>query len=104
MRYKKFIPAAAAAFPRTAFAATCFSGSFGSMSSSDEWAIRDDVANNVKGWGWPIEVVADHQYAFTHESVQFYVTNDYLFDNTHICQGDVVGAINNIVDQCGELG
>ncbi|KFY42140.1 hypothetical protein V494_02574 [Pseudogymnoascus sp. VKM F-4513 (FW-928)] len=104
MRYTLFVAAAAGAFPGAAFAATCYSGSFGSMSSSDEWAIRDDVANNVKGWGWPIEVVAASSYAFTHGSVQFCISNDYLFDNTHVAQGDVVGAINNIIDQCGELG
>jgi hypothetical protein len=103
MRYTLFA-AAATAFPGVAFAASCFSGTFGSISSSDEWAIRDDVANNVKGWGWPIEVVADHQYAFEHGSVQFCIRNDYFFDNTHVAQGDVVGAIQNIIDECGELG
>lgn len=62
------------------------------------------VANNFKGWGWPIEAVAAHEYGIIHGSVQLCIVNDYFFDNTHVAQGDVVGAINNIVDQCGELG
>ncbi|KAF7563701.1 hypothetical protein G7046_g391 [Stylonectria norvegica] len=99
-----FLAACTATLPGAAFAANCFTGSFGSMSSADEWAIRDDVANNVKGWGWPIEAVASHSYAFEHGSVQFCIKNDYSFDNTHVSQGDVVYAIGNIIEQCGELG
>jgi hypothetical protein len=80
MRYT-LLAAAAAACPGAAFAATCFGYS---LSLSDLSAIRDDVANNVQGWGWPIEAVAGKEYVFNHSSVQFCLNNAYLFDNTHI--------------------
>lgn len=53
---------------------------------------------------WPKEIKAGHGWGFTTGTARFCIRNDYWWDNTHVALDDVVGAVQNIHDQCGSLG
>ncbi|KAJ3536147.1 hypothetical protein NM208_g6842 [Fusarium decemcellulare] len=87
-------------FLGSAIAADCFPGSGSGVNPDDVQRIAEVIRQNAFNTPetFPMEIKAQHEFGFTVGSARFCLTNEFLFDNTHVSQGDLVFAVQNLHD------
>ncbi|KAJ4250143.1 hypothetical protein NW762_011954 [Fusarium torreyae] len=86
-------------------AADCFRDAGQDILSSDiEIAIDDVDSGNLNNAVFPLELKASHFHFVNRGGAKICIENNFLFDNTHVSQADIVAAARNIRDECGRFG
>ncbi|KAH8667089.1 hypothetical protein BX600DRAFT_463151 [Xylariales sp. PMI_506] len=86
-----------------ALAATCISPDGNdAISIDDAQQALTILANNELDppIDYPLYLEASHSREFDVNTVNMCIGNDYLFENTHVAQSDMINAIQDIIDQC----
>lgn len=84
----------------------CFSDRKANIAIDAVQALINNVGSNNfdPPLDFPIEVKAQHLIGGETQGVKFCIENNFLFDNTHVAQGDIISALEAIRDDCDRFG
>ncbi|KAF9775354.1 hypothetical protein IL306_006530 [Fusarium sp. DS 682] len=84
---------------------TCFGG-HATIPVDEIQKLRDQLANNdfSPPIDFPTELKAQQQLTVHLDTAKVCVENNFLFDNTHVAQNDVVDAVQILLDECRGFG
>ncbi|KAG4267498.1 hypothetical protein FPRO04_12821 [Fusarium proliferatum] len=84
----------------------CFSDRKANIAIDAVQALINNVGSNNfdPPLDFPIEVKAQHLIGGETQGVKFCIENNFLFDNTHVAQGDIISALETIRDDCDRFG